>query len=197
MKISQLPLAEATPAQVRAYATDFLQLDIEHGSSDAAVEAAVMTAQGWAGDGTEMIFVMEAAAAAPSQAGDPPPFVPGATAPRPAAPVGAMAGSLGHDDPQVTIKINNDAGRGSIGARDVPVGVNGRVWQLKRMVPVKIPYRVFLALQDAIEDEVTHDPSNNEELHTDVQRVTYQSISMPSADEIAEWHARVDATELV
>ncbi len=194
-KFSQKPLVDATDAELRTFATEFLGLEVEPDSSSTAIASLILTAQGWAGDGTEMIFVVEAPEAQ-SQAGAPPPFVPGATAPVPAAPQGAMHGSLGHEDPKVTIRISNENRNGEVYSRDVAVGVNGRCCQLRRNVDVTIPYRVYLALRGAVEDSVTHDARTGEEMHTDVDRVPFTVIRLPSDEEVAAWHTKIDAVEL-
>lgn len=187
MKMQPIPILDATPDQRRSFATDFLGLDLETTDTDETIFAKIMSAT----NNNETIYVQPEGEEQPySQAGSPPPHVPGASVP---ADVQRMQGTLGRDDPKVTIFINNEDRNGEIYDRDVAVGVNGTVWQLKRNMALTIPYRVFAALEVAIRDSITHNPNTGEEHSTPVKAVPYSVTSMPSAAEIAAWRERVDS----
>jgi hypothetical protein len=57
------------------------------------------------------------------------------------------------------ITIHNQEGPG--GKDDVPVGVNGDVWQIKREHEVEVPEMVFDVLKNAVEDRYHMDASDN------------------------------------
>lgn len=187
MKMQPIPILDATEAQRRSFATDFLGLDLEATDTDEAIFAKIMAAT----NNNETIYVQpESDTPAHSQAGDPPPLVLGATQP---ADAQRMQGTLGRDDPKVTIFINNEDRNGEIYDRDVAVGVNGTVWQLRRNMALTIPFRVFEALKLAVRDSITHNPNTGEEHSTPVNAVPYSVQSMPSEAEIAAWRERVDS----
>jgi hypothetical protein len=192
MAIKQVDIFEATPEQRLDYAISFLGLD--------ATESAQMSEQDLftriseANGGATNIFYQDNSdvPAALQQQGDAPDprheHVPGA----------AMAGSLGHEDPKVTLIVNVEQRNGETYDKDLPVGVNGRCWLIKRGVRATVPLRVFLAMQDAIQTNYTHviDGADVREIASDSPRIAYQYISGPSPAEIAEWRERTDALEL-
>jgi len=187
MKMQPLPILDATEAQRRSFATDFLGLDLEPTDTDETIFAKIMAAT----NNNETIYVQpESDEPAHSQAGSPPQPVAGATRPE---DVQRMQGTLGRDDPKVTIFINNEDRNGEIYDRDVAVGVNGTVWQLRRNMPLTIPYRVYEALKVAVRDSITHNPNTGEEHSTPVSAVPFNVQSMPPAAEVAAWHERVDS----
>jgi hypothetical protein len=133
VNIQKLDILEATPDQRRAYAIQFLGMDDASISmaSDEDVISRIITANG----GSESIFV-QIAVEAPQQAGTPPE--------NPDAPHSAgLQGSLGHEDPQVGLRIPNEQRNGQTYSRDVAVGVNGRCWLIQRSKDVTVPYRVL------------------------------------------------------
>lgn len=186
-KIIQVPILDATPEQRLAFAVNFLGLDIETGDGDDAVFAKINAAQ----PNVEMIFVQEAAPAA-SFEGDAPYPVPGATMPAPII-TGGVAGSLGRDDPRAIIRIDTEERNGQPYNGDVAVGVNGRVWQLKRGVDCPVPWRVVEALKIAVRDVVTHDGEGNENV-TQARAYPWQIVQGPPQSEIDEWHKRTSET---
>lgn len=189
LKMQQKNILEATPAEIKAFAINFLGLDIDPGADDAAIFASVQQAHPG-----ETIFVPLDDADQPviDQAGDPPPRVEGSTQPEHGAQRQGLAGSLGRDDPKVTILIHNEERDGEVYSRDKEVGVNGRVWLLQRGKEITIPYRVFLALESAVKDSITHNKSTGEVISTKVKSVPYNAINRPSSEEIDAWHKRVD-----
>lgn len=184
MKMTPKHIVEASPEERRKFAVQFLGLDIEEGASDEAVYAKIEAAHD-----SETIFVMEEPEPA-DMAGAAPPPVDGARE-TPEARVDRQQGSLGRDDPRVEITINNEERDGEIYSRDKEVGVNGVVWLLQRGKRISIPLRVFLALEAAVKDSITHDKNTGEVHSTKVKSVPYNVHSLPSQQEIAEWRARV------
>lgn len=187
--ITSVALDQATPSQRRAYATTFLQLDVADTSSDDEVLSAIQRAQ----PNVTTIFAMDEAAPAPVEA----PTNGGFVAPvnpvlRPEEQNRPTTGSLGHGDPRYIINIpvidgddTNDA------SQDVFVGVLGRAWQLRRGVDLNVPARVVEALKNTIATSYNHDDSGNETAR-DVKRIPYQTVEAPTAEQIADWHARTD-----
>lgn len=190
MAVKNIQIDEATPDQIRAYATNFLNLEIAADATDAQVRSAIERAQ----PGVSLIFVLEEAApvvAVPKE--DEP--IPEELL-RPEERSGKQAGSLGRDDPRWIINIpvvETDDGSGS---RDVFVGVNGRGWQIKRGHDVDIPHRVAVALTNALAVKVTHQDDGNGDVDvivTKAHRFPFQVISKPTEAEIAAWDKRVGA----
>lgn len=184
-KMIPVPILDADTAQRRTFATDFLGLDIEPGDSDDTIMSKILIANG----GAELIFV-SAEPEPVDQTGAAPPLALGSSLPE---PVGRMQGTLGRDDPKVTILINNEERNGVIYDRDVAVGVNGTVWQLRRGVAITIPYRVYEALKIAVRDVITHDPNTHEEHHTAAPALPYSVQALPPQAEVDAWRARTDA----
>jgi len=191
MKMIQKLLLEATPAEIKLFATNFLGLDLEADDNDVTIYAKVEAAHP-----SETIFVPEDAEtfAQADMIGLPPQRPAGAREPSPNSSDGdRMAGSFGRDDPKVTLTINNEDRGGEVYSRDVPVGVNGVVWLLQRNKPITVPYRVFAALELAVRDSITMDGQTGEVHHTAVRTVPYNVIDGPTRAEVAEWMARQDA----
>lgn len=175
-KFETVNIKEATPQQLRDYATSFLGIPVDN-DDDAAVLAKVRAAN----EG-ETIFV-RAAPEETDQTGSPPPNTGGTG--------GNIVGSLGRKDPKVTVTLHADERDGVVNNRHKEVGVNGVVWLLKRGEPITIPYRVFEALNNAEQHVITM-TGEGEVRDQKVQRVPFNIVSMPSAEEIAAWHAETD-----
>lgn len=173
-------IKEASPAELRAYATTFLGIPIEDGEDDAKVLAKVRAAN----EG-ETIFVAKADEAT-DQTGSPPP------APEIESNDAKLVGSLGRDDPKVTLTLHAEERDGVIISRHKEVGVNGVVWLLKRGESITIPYRVFLALQNAERHVITH-TSEGEQREQKVKNTPF-NIEVPASKEaIEDWHRRTDS----
>jgi hypothetical protein len=102
-----------------------------------------------------------------------------------------------HNDPTIEVKVllSDKAG----GERDVPVSVNGIQWLLQRDKWVKVPYRVFEALQHA--EETKYELSNNDigQMQSSERQVPsypFQTQNGPSEAEIASWRKRTESVEL-
>jgi hypothetical protein len=171
-------ITDATPDQLRNYATSFLGIPVE-GDDDAAVLAKVRAAT----DG-DTIFVRTAPEET-DQTGSPPPQV------EEDKTGGGIVGSLGRKDPKVKIVLHAEERDGVVINRHKEVGVNGVVWLLKRGEPITIPYRVFLALDAAERHVITMTPEG--ETRTQVVKNTpYNIVQMPAPDEIEKWHRETD-----
>jgi hypothetical protein len=101
-----------------------------------------------------------------------------------------------HNDPTIEIKVLLSEKAG--GDRDVPVSVNGIQWLLKRDKWVKVPYRVFEALQHA--EETKYELTNND--IGQMQTRSARSRPTPTRPRTAErggnrrWRKRTESVEL-
>lgn len=171
---------EATPSEIRAFATTFLGIPVEDDEEDASVLAKVRAAT----EGST-IFVSNEPEMVEPQTGSQPPDVEGKSG-------AAMVGSLGRNDPKVTLTLHAEERDGVIVSRHKEVGVNGVVWLLKRGESITIPYRVFLALKNAERHVITH-TADGEVREQVVKSCPYNIESMPSQKEIAAWHKATDS----
>lgn len=177
--VKSISLDEATAAQKRSFATDFLNLDVPADAGEEAIDALIAQAQ----PGATMIFVQDAE---PSQADAP--------AISDESETGRMVGTLGKTDPRYTILIPVVDSDDDTGAADVVVGVNGRAWQIKRGVEVSVPARVFFALENASGDKIDHVGRGEDiaEVVTKFKRFPVQVLERPTEAELKAWHERVD-----
>lgn len=181
-------ISEASPQQLHDFAVSFLGIDVENMSADTMLST-IMAANG----GSETIFTLdEAGPTAQDEAAE------AGVSPTPARG-GGMQGSLGHEDPKVKCIINAENRNGETYDRDVEIGVNGRAWQLKRGVPLTIPYRVYLAALSAVQTNYSHTVVGNETVETasNAPRVPIQVLELPTKEEIDAWHEATDHLELV
>lgn len=167
-KILTISRDEATPEQLRHYATHFLNLELEPGE-DAL--AAIERAQ----PGQTTIFALEDA-----------PVIGNVADAAPDVVEGASMGSLGRDDPKWTVIIPVVESDDNSGKLDVMVGVNGRAWQIRRGVEVTIPHRVKVALDNAESEIVRHDDAGEVDIRK-AKRFPPQVITMPRQEEIDAW----------
>ena len=175
-KFESRDIGEATPEELRAYATQFLGIMVDD-ATDPEVLAKVRAAN----DG-DTIFVAVDTGEPADQTGSPPP---------PPEESGGLQGSLGRDDPRVQLTLHAEDRDGVVVNHHKEVGVNGRVWALKRGVSINIPYRVFLALELAEREVITHDSEGNVRVQR-VKNTPYNIERMPGPEEIRQWHERVD-----
>jgi hypothetical protein len=167
MPIKNVNIDHATPEQLRAFATDFLNLEIADDASDEQVSSAIDRAQ----PGVKTIFVLEADEQQPAIGAAPLPedqdLPPEERRPEEAA--GRAQGSLGKDDPRWVINIPIIETEDGSGSRDVMVGVNGRAWQMQRGHDINVPHRVVVALDNAVEQVLRHDPDTGDEIRRSVE----------------------------
>jgi hypothetical protein len=97
-------------------------------------------------------------------------------------------------DPKVELTVNKTSE--TYRSKDVTVGVNGDVFRLQRGQRVRVPYRLYLALRDAVEMQAieTGEERNGIPVRDwqEVQSYPFQVHSMPSDQEIAAWRAATD-----
>ena len=119
-----------------------------------------------------------------------------APTPEGAIPSG-IAGQHYRYDPKVEVTINETSDKTR--ARDVQLAVNGDVIIVQRAQRVAIPYRFYLALENAVEkisretgeiNQVTQMP-----LREWVEQPSYSFTThrLPSDEEVAAWHKRTDS----
>lgn len=95
------------------------------------------------------------------------------------------------DDPKVTVNIATDEENG--GKHPVPVCVNGDHILIKRNMPVAIPYRFYLALENAIQSDYAEEEGPNKTtvlVETSRPAFRFTAKGIPSDDVIAAWHER-------
>ncbi|WP_226018415.1 hypothetical protein [Novosphingobium sp. FKTRR1] len=120
-------------------------------------------------------------------------------APAAALPTGHAAMHFQHD-PKVEIQIlpSSDPTR----AKDVQVACQGQVILIRRGTKVKIPYRFYRALDDAIEtvardtDEINPQTGLPVKEWVEQHSYPFSIFSMPSDDEIAAWDKRMSRMQL-
>lgn len=174
-------ISEASPAELRAYAQSFLGIPLD-GDSDAEVLAKVRAAN----EGDTIFVATETSSE--DQSGSPPPDVEG----KEEARGSGLIGSLGRDDPKVTLTLHAEERDGVVVNRHKEVGVNGMVWLLKRGESITIPYRVFSALENAERHVITH-TTEGEVREQVVKNTPYNIERFPPPEEIAAWHKKTDA----
>lgn len=191
--VVSIPIAEATPAQMRDFATKFLNLDLPADASDDTVRSAVAAAQ----PGAAIIFGFPANA--PTEEEEQREAARLASAPDDVVAAASdgdrQVGTLGRNDPRYTIHIPVIETEDESGAMDVEVGVNGRAWQIKRGVDVSVPARVVEALKNARGLSIRHVPDmhgNVDVTTTPFQRHGFNVLESPSKAELDEWHRQTD-----
>jgi hypothetical protein len=173
MAIKPTTLDEATEEQVRAYASDFLNLDVPEGADHTALVAMIERAQP---NNRSMFYEEKPAPAEAAPEG-------------PSEELGSskgQMGSLGKNDPRWTINIPIVDTEDNSGKNDVLVGVNGRAWQIKRGVDVSVPHRVVVALQNAETNIIRHD-EEGDVVQRLAKRFPFHAVEMPTQAEIDHW----------
>lgn len=95
------------------------------------------------------------------------------------------------DDPKITVNIPTDVENG--GASPVPVCVNGDSILIKRNTDVRIYWRHYLALKNAIQTDYRQEPGDNGTtrlIGEDRHAFRFSASDGPSEAEIAAWHER-------
>lgn len=188
MGIKTKALADASLEEKRDFLTKFLQIPVEAGEDETAMTAKIEAAQ----PGNENIFVQEPDTPEEVAASEVSPQ----PAPLPEERAGRQTGTLGQGDPRAVIFIPVVDTEDGSGAKDVMVGVNGRAWQLQRGVDLNVPWRVVVALENAISDIVRHsqEPESLGEVTVRAaKRFNYNFVEKPSDDEIAAWNEKIAA----
>lgn len=173
MNTEKLPIEDASDEQLRSFATSFLQLELdEKVKTRAQILGAITKAwpQPW--------IHVAAAPEAPVQAAG---VVP--------TPKVEKLGFKGHykDDPIVEVTVGTTAYPG--GKHPASVSVNGsNNLVIQRNQRVAIPYRFYLALENAHEEHMVQD--GVEVVATRITNYPMQVHKLPSDEEIAAWHER-------
>lgn len=184
MSIKQKKLLDATQHERFLYARDFLNLDVDEANDDQDIISAIRIAQ----PNSDLIFVEESDQAQQAHAAE----AEQSTAPQPAG--GGSMGSLGGKDPRIIINIPVQETNDGTGADDVAVGVNGRVWQLKRGHDLDVPLRVAEALGVTDQDLIRHNDEGDVSVIRS-KRIPFSVVQAPSIEEVQAWHAAVDHVE--
>ena len=184
MSISMKPIEEASAYELRAFATNFLNLEMTGSESDVEVKALIQRAQPEA----KTIFVNS------EEADEAMPLGQTTTISSDDAYAGErQAGSLGKQDPRVIINSPVGSGDDVLSRSDVAVGVNGVVWQIKRGVDVDVPLRVVEALGLTEQDIVRHNFEDDSVIVTKAMRFPINFPKGKPSDEVMKaWHDRVD-----
>jgi len=177
------PLAQASDEEIRDFC-EVMQLDVSKAKGRAGLLGVLGSA--WDKDYIPTTKVQEAQAndELEAQAQQVDKLVP-------PEPTQRLTGGEGNNDPIVVLKIQKTSMPG--GRDPVPVSVNGSAKVVQREMVAHVPYRYFLALQDALREEVTQDFDSGDLRTDEVTNYPMQVMSMPSADEIAAWHKRTDS----
>lgn len=180
MTIEKLPIDEASDQQLRAFATDFLQIEL---GANVSTRAQILAEIDKAWKQPFINVESDDALLLDEQV-------------ERAKPAAKRLGILQKypDDPLVELEIASTTLPG--GDKPVPVNVNGGNLLIPRETRVEIPYRFFLALKDAHEVELTQ---NKDTMELVKRRVTNYPLTihrMPTEAEIAEFHRKVDGTVL-
>lgn len=190
----KIKFEDATNAQLLYYAESVLGLDgVKKGQQNQFLIGKILSVKPDAEDievppemaDAKEALNPEAVVQAQTQKGVPLPL------PNPGGPLHFM------NDPRVVIKVlnSNDGTKPA----DCFINVNGDVIRIKRGHQVAIPYRHYLALENAKENVARETGEINAQTGMPIMDWSEQPsypfsvLEMPSEDEIAEWHARTDA----
>jgi hypothetical protein len=197
IKPERIPLADADMPTLKHFAETLLGIEVKTGTNAAQLRGKISAAAPELKDVPALPKPPEPMVmAAPPPAPAPAEYVPVEgenPALRPAAISRPASQALMHPnlDPKVRIKIHKtDDKRRS---KEVTVSVNGAVWRMQRGVEIDVPYRVYLALDNAKEkaavetddlNPVTKEPIMGwEEIHS----YPFTVRQMPSDEEIDAW----------
>lgn len=97
-------------------------------------------------------------------------------------------------DPRVELTIAKTSE--TTRSKDVPIGINGDVFVIQRGQRVSVPYRVYLALEDAKEMQAVETGEERMGIPVrewqEVYSYPFQVHRLPSDEEIAAWRAATD-----
>lgn len=196
MTIVAIPVDQATLPQLRYFAESVLGLELAKTSNSAVVRAKIEAAMP---NLTEIRAPEDAPE--PAQDSHPAPIVLGQTVNVPDGAVAVAANKSTHEkyDPRVLLVVLTTGDQTK--AKDVQIAVNDSVIVMQRGKKVSIPYRHYLALNDAMEtiavdtDEIN--PLTNMPKKEWITQHSYpfQVWEMPSDEAIAEWTDRLHAAD--
>ncbi|SKB32384.1 hypothetical protein [Sphingopyxis flava] len=191
----KVALGDATNAQLRYYAEGVLNIDgiKPVGQSNAFLISKIKGVLGEEVEQIELPSTMKLLGATSAPALDVAPAGEGGL------PAGPESRHFRYD-PKVEIEIQNSNDKTR--SRDCYINCNGDVLQVQRGKRVKIPYRHYLVLVDAVEKVARDTDEINPITHMPVKEWVEQPsypfsvFSLPSEEEIAAWHKRMDNVEL-
>jgi hypothetical protein len=102
-----------------------------------------------------------------------------------------------HHDPKIDVNIPQTAEAG--GKDDVQVSVNGVQWTIQRDRWVTVPYRVFEALNHALQTVYEYSSDDLGRMKVDERNVysyPFQTKNEPSEAEVIAWRKRTESVEL-
>ncbi len=187
-----ISIDEADNAQLLAYG-QLLGLDVRKGMNNSTLAARIQQAQ----PNSDKITIPASVSTQANTIGD----KAGEQKPVESASIPAgIAGTHWRFDPKVRLSIlsSNDG----IRAKDVQIACQGEVMIVRREREVKLPYRHYLVLKDAVEqvwrDTDDINPQTGLPFKEMVEQNSYpfQVLAMPSPEEIAAWERRVSGAEL-
>lgn len=202
MRIQKLPLADATTDQLLGFAASNLGIFLPKHTKVETVMSKIT--QAWEND--YILVMVEDDGLGPMAGKDgpnegptepsPAPVQPApAQAPEPvgvAAPAQPIRRSMKPEsskmDPNVLLTIHEAPGKG--GKRAVPVSVNGSTMLIERGKQSEVPWRFFLALENAVQELFEEDDENEELVGRDVPSYPYTVHRTPSGEEIDAWNKR-------
>jgi hypothetical protein len=169
IKMQQLPIVDATDQQIRDFCdAQQIELDATSRSEMLAVLSSV-----WEHD-----YILMAVGEYDGQTDQ-------VQTPEPIAQT-TITGGVGSNDPKVLIRIGKTEMPG--GKDPVPVGVNGRTVVIQRDMNVELPYRFYLALQNAVRETVDQNSQTGDITTSAVSNYPMQTLRLPPQDEIDAWH---------
>lgn len=112
-----------------------------------------------------------------------------------ATALGAVRMHTSFPDPRVILQIDNEERDGQTYSQDVNVGVNGKVFQLKRGTPLDVPARVWIALNNARRNVITHDSEGNVQ-ESSALSYPFTVIEPASQADLREWHEQTKEIEM-
>lgn len=190
-KPGRVAIDEADFPSLKHFAEVALGLEIAKGTNGPQIRAKIRTVMPTALD--IPVYVEPVAAPAPAPVAPQDLGGPVAPANRPAAVEQPPSGALIHSskDPKVSIEIQKTSDKTR--ARDVTVSVNGEVFRMQRGVKVDVPYRVYLALLNAMENAAVE----TDQIHPqsglpimewqEVYSYPFVVHALPSKEEVAAW----------
>lgn len=185
--LENVPLDDADYASLKAYAEVQLGIEVKRGMNSGAIRAKIKTVD------PDVTHIPGFAESEPAPSA-------------PAAPTKAKAaGPVPYDlhnpnlDPKVKLRIQKTAEL--FRAREVTVNVNDKVWRMKRGEIVEVPYRVYIALNNAIESRAvdTGEPNKFGMPQYDYQQVhsyPFDVLEEPDPAEVERWHRETGGSEM-
>lgn len=194
----RIAIEDATAPDLREFAATQLGLEVSSSMNAKTLRSKIATV---APDLKHVPSVSAGAAPEPEPAAIPVGYVPVEgedPAKRPAAISMPAGADLLHQsmDPKVELEVLTTTDKAR--AKACTVSVNGVVTRIERGKKVSVPYRVFLAMQDAVEYQAVDTDENNpitgEPIKDWVPQHSYpfRVTKMPTDEEIADWHKRTD-----